>query len=138
MARTRTPAAERKAAEKAAAEPLPRLTFEQIESATDLKEKEVDVPEWGGSVLVRGVSKAIWEKYTEMDSPGDICFLMSEAVVEPAITVEQAAVLRAKSVPALSRVEGAILEVCGLGSAVVDAERRFLAGATGEHEPGPS
>jgi hypothetical protein len=132
MPKTRIPAAERKAAEKAAAEaakaePLPRLTFEAIEQAPDLKEKEVDVPEWGGSVLVRGVSKAIWEKYTEMETPEDICFLMSEAIVEPAVTAEQAAAMRAKSITAVGRVEGAILEVCGLGSAVADAERRFLA-----------
>ena len=34
------------------------LTVEDILSAPDLPEKEVHVPEWGGSVRIRGFSKA--------------------------------------------------------------------------------
>ena len=42
----------------------PMLTQEQIRAASDLKTEEVYVPEWGGSVLMRGMTgteRDAWE-----------------------------------------------------------------------------
>jgi hypothetical protein len=33
------------------------LDFEQIQAAQDIPENEVDVPEWGGSVVIRGLTR---------------------------------------------------------------------------------
>lgn len=107
---------------------LPRLTVEKIREADDLPTEVVNVPEWGGSVVIRGVSKAAFEKFQEMDSPDDVHFLLGLAIVEPEMSVEDIAAMREKSVQANLRIEQAILKASGIDtSAVADAEARFLA-----------
>lgn len=105
--------------------PLPRLTFEQIEAAEDIKQETVEVPEWGGSVVVRGVPKADYDAFLLLESPDDVHFLLSKAFVEPAIDEEQAAKLRQKSASAMERVEATIMRLCSARG----AEQRFLEGA---------
>lgn len=110
----------------ASKKPLARLTLEKIQSAEDIREDVVDVPEWGGSVKVRGVSKAAWDKWLVLPSEDgeDAAFLLSEALVEPQVTPEQALALRDKSAAALNRIEAAVSRL----SSAEGAERRFLDG----------
>lgn len=115
-------------ASKNGGKPLPRLTVEQIKDAPDLTEATVDVPEWKGSVVIRGVSKAVWERYTELEPPDDIQYLLSQAIIDPVFSTEDVAMLREKSVIAVGRVEQAVLKASGLGGFVEEAEARFLAG----------
>lgn len=107
---------------------LPVLTFEQIEQTDDLKPETVEVPEWGGSVVVKGASKEVYDAWLTMESPADGYFLLSKTLIEPAITEAQAEVMKKKSAAAMSRVEAAILRL----SSAQGAERRFLAGDSGE------
>lgn len=107
---------------------LPVLTFEQIEATDDLKPETVEVPEWGGSVVVKGASKEVYDAWLTMESPADGYYLLSQTVIEPSITEEQAAALKKKSAAAMSRIESAVLRL----SSAQGAERRFLAGDSGE------
>lgn len=105
---------------------LPRLTLEQIGLAEDIKEKDVEIPEWGGTVRIRGVSKAVFDRWMELPAEdwADTAYLLSEAVIDPKITEEDALKLREKSAAAVNRLVGEINQI----SSAQGAERRFLAG----------
>lgn len=106
----------------------PRLTLETIEAVKDIREEAIDVPEWGGSVLIRGASKAVFDTWMNLPDTDweDTAFLLSECVVEPKLTPEEALKLRAKSAAAVNRLVGAINKL----SSAEGAERQFLAGDT--------
>ena len=102
------------------------LTVDQILSASDLPHEVVEVPEWGGSVKVQGLSRAAYDaiaKAAEVTVPAtgpgqvagtkrdddkfsDLLFLA--CVVEPQFTEEHIPALRGKSLGALNRVYQAI------------------------------
>jgi hypothetical protein len=120
--------------------PLPRLTFEQIERADDLERGVVDVPEWGGSVEVRGLTAGEWAKaQEELEGEEADAFLVSCGVVDPPLSQEQAAKLREKSAPAIMAVHGAILRCSKMDLGALEAaERRFFPGAPNNGKPGPA
>ena len=105
---------------------LPRLTLEKIDAAQDIKETDVDIPEWGGTVRIRGVSKAIFDKWMDLpaDEWEDTAYLLSEALIDPKVTPEEALKLREKSAAAVNRLVGEINKI----SSAAGAEQRFLAG----------
>lgn len=93
---------------------MSRLSFNAIEAADDLPTKEVEIPEWGGSILVRGFSKGAYDDLRA--KVGDDALAMEietivACVAEPVLTVEQADKLRYKSVAAYKRLHEAIAEV---------------------------
>lgn len=115
------------------------LTAEAILGAVDVEERVVEVPQWGGAVRIRGLTKAaqqaIRRKATGPD--GQVDPLLVErwtfltCVVEPQFTEEQAEALWQKSAAAVDTVLQAILDLSGLTEeAARAAQRTFRAGPT--------
>jgi hypothetical protein len=118
---------------------MSRLTREAILSAPDITEKEVDVPEWGGSVLIRTMTKAQQVKLRrEAMVDGSLSedrleiLIFVHGVVEPQFTAEDHDTLKGKSASAMDRV---LLEIYrGSGMTKEEAARieRAFPGGTPE------
>ena len=92
------------------------LSRDQILAVQDLKHEDVDVPEWGGSLIVRAPSGVGWAEYMAADSPEDAHLLIAHSIVEPELTPEQVKGLReSKGAAAFKRIETKILSLCGVG-----------------------
>ena len=123
-----------------------RLSKESILTATDLPTEEVEVPEWGGSVLVRGMTGRERDEF-EASMVGqrggqeyrDYGNLRAKAVVkcvvgddgERLFTDQDASALGEKSFAALERVYDVIARLSGLREADVQARERDFPGPTG-------
>lgn len=117
------------------------LTLEDILLAVDLEIKEVSVPEWGGIVKVKGITK--WEqqqmrKSTTDPQTGQInadyleVAMLAHCLAEPSVTVKQAEQLMQKSATAVDKVLAAAMDVTGLSDAAQKAMvRTFHAGDEG-------
>lgn len=95
---------------------MARLSVEQIVAADDLGQEEVEVPEWEGTVLIRGLGYAEWVDLRDASIVGGqqdeklfSRLLLSTALVEPEVTPEQADLLLAKSTPAVTKIADRIL-----------------------------
>lgn len=112
------------------------LTREALLGADDLRTEQVDVPEWGGQVTVRGLSLGAYQDVQERSSVAGAIdtdrlsvHLMIAGIVEPDLAPEDYELLRGKSMAALNRVAGAIMRLSGLGDDDVrEAEARFPEG----------
>jgi len=117
------------------------LTIEDILLAPDLESKEVAVPEWGGTVKVKGMTKREQQqmrKSTTDPQTGQIDSDMLEAAMlahclaDPVVTVEQAEQLMQKSATAVDRVLTAAMDVAGMSDTAQKAmARTFHAGDEG-------
>jgi hypothetical protein len=105
------------------------LSVDAILSAADIPEEIVDVPEWGGKIKVKGLTRAAFERINKAaeivipatgpgQNPGtgrdDSKFsemLFLECVVEPKFEEHHLPMLADKSVSALNRVYEAISRV---------------------------
>lgn len=101
------------------------LTVEEILAAPDLNEIEVEVPEWGGTVKVREMTKAAQQRLRqqatvngELDPDRLQILMLAECLAEPKITIEQAEQLWNKSAAAVDKVLYAIIDVNGLSDVV--------------------
>lgn len=123
-------------------ETLPRLTLDTILAADDLPTEEVPVPQWGGTVLIKAITKARQQhlrklarlRHTHVDGrkAGEIdtdrleLLLVIESVVEPALTEAHIPALREKSSAALDLITRAVLRLNGMEEvSVAQAERSF-------------
>jgi len=103
------------------------VTFDEVKTAEDLPTEFVEVPEWGGSVLVRGLNVQ-----DGLDLLGrrkgepveDMLDAFISGVVEPKFSDEDKAWLRGKSLQVVSRVNSAFLRLSGLGAGAVARERK--------------
>ncbi len=91
------------------------LTIEQIAAAVDLPEEDVPVPEWGGTVRVRGLTKGEQQQIRrEARINGEIDMQLIELLmvqygcVEPKLDSGGVELLRSKSAVAVERVVQAI------------------------------
>ena len=125
----------------APAEPPRILSFEEIITAPDIQEETVSVPEWGGAVTIRGLSKAeqqdlrkastvvtiVGGKEVEsVDSYRLELLMLSHGLVEPKITKDQAESLKTKAAGPVDRVLSAIVKASGMDpEAVKKAEAAF-------------
>ena len=114
------------------------LSFDDIQNANDITVEEFEVPEWGGFVKVKSISKRqmnLIKKQAE-DENGDYDddllekTIFIEGLVEPKITEAQYELLLDKSASAMSRLSKKILGVSKLSSdddndVVVNAEKKF-------------
>jgi hypothetical protein len=117
------------------------LTIDEILAVPDLEEKIVEVPEWGGSVRVKGMTKREQQQLRKQATdpltgridPDRLEILMlAHCLAEPRITVEQAEQLAEKSAVAVDRVLQAIMDVAGLSDAAQKAMvKAFHAGDKG-------
>ncbi len=103
------------------------LTLEEILAAQDLGEKTIAVPDWGGSVIVRGMSKreqqqlrkAALDPLTgQIDTDKMEILMLVHCLASPKITMEQAEQLAQKSAAAFDKVLTAIMDVTGLSEEV--------------------
>lgn len=111
------------------------LTFEQILATDDRQTVTVPVPEWGGDVVVRSLTRAEHRKAvnaaTDKEGKADSAklerLLVGLALVEPKITALQYDQLaQTKSSGALQRIVDAIVKLSGSGEdAVAEAEAEF-------------
>jgi hypothetical protein len=110
------------------------LTVEDILAAKDLDEEEVEVPEWGGSVVIRGlgygefvaIRDKAWKDSGEQDERLFGCLLLAASFIDPVLTDDQASALFDKSSAAVTRVSDAIVDLSGLGGAAfVESEATF-------------
>lgn len=102
------------------------LTKAAILAAADIQTREVCVPEWGGSVMVRGLDGAGRDKYDSQiigeDGKADLAnaraSLVAMSVVDEdgklLFTADDVAALGAKSAAALERVVSVAQELSGL------------------------
>lgn len=114
-------------------QPMVRLTREDILAAVDLPEEIVDVPEWGGSVLLKGlnVEQALemLEKITDpktdkvnVEKATLYAFLVG--VIEPKFTEADLPVLKQKSMAAVKRITDAFTQLSGLNTTAVQEARK--------------
>lgn len=112
------------------------LNAEEILSAADLEEKIVEVPQWGGAVKIRGLTKAQQQHIRRAAMVGDSIdtdrlemLMFIHCVVEPKFTEGQYDALRQKSAGAIDTVLNAIFELSGFtGAAFAQAEKTFRPG----------
>lgn len=116
---------------------MTRLTVEQIIAADDLGQEEISVPEWGGSVVIRGLGYGEWVDIRDASMVGGqqdekifSRLLFAAALVEPVITPEQADLLTAKSAASVNRLVEAIVKMSHINAeAITDAEATFQGSA---------
>lgn len=124
------------------------LSRDQILDASDLETKEVEVPEWGGTVLVKALSgrdrdayEASLMKIRGKEQIPDLhnmrAKLVARAIVDEEgkrlFTDQDINALGLKSAAALDRVHAVIQEMSGLGEgATVDAEENSSAAESGD------
>lgn len=109
------------------------LSVEDIIAAKDLDEKEIEMPEWGGSVIIRGLGYGefvtIREKAWQDGEQDERIFgrlLLAAAFVDPVLTEDQANALFDKSSAAVGRLSDEIVKLSGIGgSAFVESEAMF-------------
>ncbi len=115
-----------------------KLTLDEILASSDLVEKVVQVPEWGGEVLVRGFSKARQQalRREATDAEGNLdsdkveMLMFCYGVVDPEIQPEAYLQLREKNAGVIDRVLKVILEISGLGpEALAEAQAQFPGGS---------
>lgn len=128
------------------------LALASILAAADLPTKVVDMPEWGGTVLVRGLSKGAYDdlqkRITEQvqaaglaeDEGADAlradlteAEMVAACLAEPKVTPDEARQLRYKSIAAYKRLNEAIGEVNRIESA--KATKSVAGGESGDGVP---
>lgn len=112
---------------------MAHLSVDEIAAAQDLGESEVEIPEWGGTVVIRGLGYGEWvdlrDQSTVAGQQDEKVFsrlLLAAALVTPAVTPEQADLLLGKSTTAVNRLVDNILSLSSVGAgAVTAAEATF-------------
>ncbi len=116
------------------------LTLEEIKAAGDLPREEVPVPEWGGSVVVQGISVAegmallrqMQDAKGEIDPEKAALLAFAYGVVEPQISRDDLEWLKQKSLGAVTRVTQAFMRLSGLDQAALkEAQKNSSATASG-------
>lgn len=116
------------------------LTIEEILAAQDLQEETVDVPEWGGAVKVRSLTKAQQQHARQRSVSKDKVVdqeklelsLIVAGMIEPRVTMEQARALCQKLAGVVDRILLRIIRLSDMNidasvsaEAVDEAERSF-------------
>jgi hypothetical protein len=106
-----------------------RLTVSDILAASDITEEEVEVPEWGGSVRIRGFTKVRQQELRRMATDprnGKIdgekleMQIFIYGVIDPKFEPVQQTELKEKSAGALDRVLKRILAISGMSEDAVE------------------
>lgn len=97
------------------------LSADDIFAAEDIQTCEVDVPEWGGTVVLKMLTGeqmiAFWEKNKKSESEAMANLIAMSAVKpdgSPLFTEEQVSRLKKKSFKAMTRLQDAALKLNGL------------------------
>lgn len=120
---------------------MPILSVDQILNAPDLKEQEIEVPEWGGAVKIRAFTKGDMQRIrqeatlkhnTPTGKRGDIdqnhleMLMFVRGVCEPQFEPSHILALKQKAAGPFQRVLKQILDISGLTEeAIEEAETTF-------------
>jgi len=110
-----------------------RLSSEDILKGSGLIEKEIEIEQWGGTVMIREFSKAKQQQLRKDASIGDEInsdklelLMFIHGVIDPVFSEQDYIVLREKSAIAIDKVLKEIMDISGLNeSAIKEAEKRF-------------
>ena len=91
------------------------LTFEQLAAAAALETKTVDIPELGGAVTIRSLSRAECMAFAAQEAADAEAAAITLGMVEPAVSDEQARQLIAGKAGVGIKLARAILDLSGLG-----------------------
>lgn len=121
------------------------LSIDDILAVQDVQERVVEVPEWGGAVRIRGMTKARrevlvkratlkhatqFQKAGELDAGYFEMLMLVESVVDPKLEIAHIPLLKEKSVAAIDRISRAVLDLNGLtGWLRGDLEETFSNGS---------
>lgn len=106
-----------------------RLTVADILAASDIVEEDVDVPEWGGTVCIRGFTKERQQELRKMATDPRTGKIDGEklemqifiyGVIDPQFQPVQQTELKKKSAGALDRVLKRILAISGMSEDAVE------------------
>lgn len=114
------------------------LNKDQIIAARDIKKKELEIPEWGGSVTIQGLSAEVAAKFKDDNYKDDGSPAVSEAIIMAnlaALTIvgenggrvfddESAKELSKKSVAVIKRIFDVAADLSGLGADDVEDEEK--------------
>lgn len=94
-------------------------SFDELAAKDDLAAQPLEIPEWGVTVMVRGLSRqeyvALKEQSGDDADRADV-LLLTTCLVQPAVDEAQARrLLDEKSVGAIAKITQAIVEASGLG-----------------------
>lgn len=111
------------------------LSFNQILAAPDITEDLVDVPEWGGVVKVRALTKAQQHKMQRLatvrgtvDPERMEQYMLVYGLIEPGVTIQEAEQLSVKAAGVVERILRRIMALSGMSpQASESAERNFPA-----------
>lgn len=108
------------------------LTAEQMLTVATFETKTIEVRELGGAVKVRGLTRGETHAFRRLAEKDDADaealehYLIAAGLVEPHLTVEQAAALKDQASRAVSRIVDEIMELSGLlEGAVAQAAATF-------------
>lgn len=111
------------------------LTREEVLGAKDRRTDPVEVPEWGGAVVVRSLSKgeqleiqrnAVVDDEIQPDRMQMYIFL--EGCVEPEFGPDDLAALKEKNAKAMDRVINRVMELSGMAQSIEEIEATFREG----------
>ena len=95
---------------------LPSGSLDLIRAAQDVGTEEMDVPEWGVSVTVRGLTRGEARQLGDDPLEAEVKAL-SLALVDPVVSDDEAReILSGKAFSPTERVLSKILELSGLGA----------------------
>lgn len=101
------------------------LSFADIVGANDVPAKLVSVPEWGGAVRVKGMTKREQQtmrgQATGADGKVDATLMetlmLAHCLAEPKVTIEEAGQLLDKSAAVVDKILSEIMDITGLSEA---------------------
>lgn len=99
------------------------LSIEDIENAVDTETKIIDVPEWGGAIKIKSITKgAQWKMAKASEDKMDASLferlLLTNSIIEPEFTEETIEILYEKSAEVVNRVLASIYDISGLSGEV--------------------
>ena len=109
---------------------MPYLTLSDIAKADDVRTEDVEVPEWGGTISVRGMTaqERLNLASAAADQEGSNLTLIAHhallnGLVKPKITKENLEMFMGKSASALERIVEVHNRLSGIGEEAVLEER---------------
>src|SRR4051812_24435973 len=108
------------------------LTAEDIWGAKDIEERTVEIPQWGGAVRIRTLTKkqaddmqaraTSTDRHTKqpvVDNDTLVALLFVESMIEPRLTLEDFERLRERSAVAVALLQREILAASGLSQLAI-------------------
>jgi hypothetical protein len=110
-----------------------RLSAQEILASSNLQEKEIEVSQWGGSVMIREFSKGTQQQIRKEATMADVVdvdklelLMFIHGVIDPIFSEQDYFSLREKSAVAIDTVLKEIMAISGLNeTAIKETEKKF-------------